>query len=1301
MSNESTFPFGSGRRHALIIGVNQSSSDSKPPALKHAEEDAIDFALALESHCGFTITGQHVGRDATTDTIRKGIVRLAKDYRTDDVLIFYFAGHAIPIEVQRNGSIETEIYLVTSDFLREDVLLDENIHISLSYIRKLLYLRSQAHQVVIILDCCFAGEYGRVAPDTLRDTLNHSFREPSRTTPARIGGLRIALTATGHDALATEVDGKSMTRIMLPILRGEGSEPETIANDQGMILLHDLWEYLNQHHDLMHQKPSLPGDPAGQIFRFAYHENLTKEARQQRFADEQRAGLDGRLDRVETKLDEVSDSLKTARLFEHLQDIHSPFDRSFCRTAHMDDINDETFNQFLHSERLPKQQEFQSSLLREELLNQFGWLRNGYLNYALVLCFTDSPTQWVDGASTRCILWPGLDRRSTPLEDRELTRNLLVQYSDTITFLQQFLRLSRTIQENEENDTWEIPFIVLREAVANALIHRVYLNRPDDVRIEIFIDRIEITSPGHLIEPLQVTDLEYENSGPLRNSTIARIFYIRGYAERLGGGISRIQEELKKAQLKPAHFEEIIEKTFTKFRITVYRPNNADLGHSDPLIDAIAVFESIPLDFVPPLRSDIVVSSRLPFMPNTDFVGRETELKTLAGAIGKTQKAAVMPAVVTGLGGIGKTSLVIEFVYRYGVYFHGGVFWLNCADPDQVASQIAACATGLNIDTMGLALDEQVQRVMVAWQSPMPRLLIFDNCEDRTILNQWKPAMGGCRVVVTSRSDQWSTLTQIRLGLLSPSESRSLLQRLCVRLTDTESDAIAEDLGYLPLALHLAGSYLHSYPHQSVIEYLNDVSIAHRSLKGRGALPSPTQHGLNIEATIMLSFNQLDPFNDVDLLALRMLDGAAWCAHGVSIPRDLILMFVPDETDRDDVVDALRRLHQSGLLDGSDSVMLHRLVAQVIQLRLGLSEMLALVEDRINTEASHINTLGIPSLMLPLEPHLRHATLRAFDRDDERAALLASNLGFFENLRGAYQEAQKLYERALAIHEAVVGRDHLATATSMNNLAGIFENQGRYSEAQKLYERALAIYEAVVGRDHLATATSMNNLAGIFENQGRYSEAQKLYERALTINERMLGREHPAMARSVNNLASVLERQGQYTEAQRLFERALTIHEVVLGPQHPDTATSVNNLALVLYRQGWYTKSQELFERALIMREEVLGADHPDTATSINNLALVLYRQGQYTEAQGLFERALAIHEAVLGGNHPVTAMTVNNLGLVLARQGRYEKARGLYERALAIHEAVLGPQHPDTQKIQESFDALNDAIKAAETSQE
>jgi hypothetical protein len=72
--------------------------------------------------------------------------------------------------------------------------------------------------------------------------------------------------------------------------------------------------------------------------------------------------------------------------------------------------------------------------------------------------------------------------------------------------------------------------------------------------------------------------------------------------------------------------------------------------------------------------------------------------------------------------------------------------------------------------------------------------------------------------------------------------------------------------------------------------------------------------------------------------------------------------------------------------------------------------------------------------------------------------------------QGELAPARLLLERALAIHEKVLGPDHSNTATSLNNLARLLQDQGELAAARTLYEHALAIKKKVLGADHPRTA---------------------------------------------------------------------------------------------------------------------------------------------------------------------------------------------------------------------------------------
>jgi len=304
-----------------------------------------------------------------------------------------------------------------------------------------------------------------------------------------------------------------------------------------------------------------------------------------------------------------------------------------------------------------------------------------------------------------------------------------------------------------------------------------------------------------------------------------------------------------------------------------------------------------------------------------------------------------------------------------------------------------------------------------------------------------------------------------------------------------------------------------------------------------------------------------------------------------------------------------------------------------------------------------------------------------FIKDDKEYELW----GYWLRL-GTRDEMVAAYLSGLADYEKTVSQKDLAEA--LNQLGYFFCTVGYSSAAEPLFQRALEIHEKVLGTEHPDTASSVNNLAYLLQDKGDYSAAEPLYQRALKIREKVLGPEHPDTALSVNNLAYLLYNKGDYSAAEPLFQRALAIYEKVLGPEHPDTASSVNNLAYLLDSKGDYSAAEPLYQRALEIREKVLGPEHPDTAISLNNLALLFHNKGDYSAAEPLYQRALKICEKVLGPEHPDTASSLNNLASLLYNKGDYSAAEPLSQRAVAILEMKL-PNHPNTIACRKNLDNL------------
>ncbi|MBI3959621.1 MAG: TIR domain-containing protein, partial [Chloroflexi bacterium] len=321
------------------------------------------------------------------------------------------------------------------------------------------------------------------------------------------------------------------------------------------------------------------------------------------------------------------------------------------------------------------------------------------------------------------------------------------------------------------------------------------------------------------------------------------------------------------------------------------------------LLKALGVADGVapgdlPTDHLPP-HAPLPYGSRMPYGHNPLFTGRESELLALAGALRAGSTAAIgQIAAATGLGGIGKSQLAVEFVHRYGRFFAGGVFWLSFADPASVLAEAAACG-----DFPDLPLPEQAALVQRRWQEATPRLLVFDNCEEEELLDRWRPRSGGCRVLLTSRRSAWDLVLGVRslaLGVLPRAESVAFLRKFRADLpaADPELHALAAELGDLPLALHLAGSYLHRYRHSvTPAAYRDDLRrvdiLNHPSLQSGGI--SPTGHEQHVARTFALSFDRLHPDDPADALALALLRRAACFAPGEPIPRDLLLKTLAGE----------------------------------------------------------------------------------------------------------------------------------------------------------------------------------------------------------------------------------------------------------------------------------------------------------------------------------------------------------------------------------------------------------------------
>lgn len=131
--------------------------------------------------------------------------------------------------------------------------------------------------------------------------------------------------------------------------------------------------------------------------------------------------------------------------------------------------------------------------------------------------------------------------KSNMVHEEVIKGNIIEQYNNVVDYVLTSLTEGYTFKKVRKQ-TYDIPEEVVREIVANSIVHRDYQDE-HPIRIEIYNDRIEFFSPGSLFDGMQLEDM-LRGVSKLRNKNIAEVFYFIGFIEKWGSGIQRANQYL-------------------------------------------------------------------------------------------------------------------------------------------------------------------------------------------------------------------------------------------------------------------------------------------------------------------------------------------------------------------------------------------------------------------------------------------------------------------------------------------------------------------------------------------------------------------------------------------------------------------------------------------------------------------------------------------------------------------------------------------------------------------------------------
>ncbi|MCX2184588.1 tetratricopeptide repeat protein [Streptomyces sp. SKN60] len=681
------------------------------------------------------------------------------------------------------------------------------------------------------------------------------------------------------------------------------------------------------------------------------------------------------------------------------------------------------------------------------------------------------------------------------------------------------------------------------------------------------------------------------------------------------------------------------------------------------------------------------VTSQLP-ADTSDFVGRRSELveiRKLAGRTGARPPArspgapaagGTVPriAVITGPGGIGKTTLAVHAAHQLGVRYPDGHLYARL-DGDRDHPVRPEAVLGRLLEDLGVPADRipaGLERRTALYRTVTAGrrlLLLLDDARRAAQVRPLLPASGDCLVLVTSRSrlTDLSTRTVMRLSPLDRQEARGLLrQAVGAGPVDGEPASVEDVLQVCsghPLALRVVAARVAGRPpgaFGSIARRLRDEERRLRELAaGDLAVASSLQAGYDSlpDAEAKSAFRLLSLLAVPDLGvsdAAAALGVTDHCAEGhleALTDSHLLEVFLPDSGAGDQEPSVRVERHRYRFHD------LLRVFGRGLSGGLGRDTSLNVMLGRLTR--GHLAAVHAADLLLR-PGHSAGKDYRGAETPyvEHHFADAEEALAWLEEARGTILGAALQAAATSAVSPAV-----LAELTT--RLRGFLQRCGHWRDWENLARETVRLARAEP--DPLAEATGRLELGTLAAARQRLDEARD--ELRTSTDLFAAAGDTRGEARALNNLGLVHLERGEYAEAAACLERALGLHRS--AHQAADAAIALDNLALLHLRQGSLDRAEQACADGLAVHDDI-GTPESAAAT-LNILGLIRCGQGRHAEAVDCQDRSRALARAQ--GNVYREAYALLDAATAHRALGRCREAVECGEQALDLR-LRLGDPH-------------------------
>ena len=204
---------------------------------------------------------------------------------------------------------------------------------------------------------------------------------------------------------------------------------------------------------------------------------------------------------------------------------------------------------------------------------------DGYLTNAGALFADDCP---LVQSRLYCTRWEG-NAKGDAINDAEFTGNVLMLLREAMNFVKSNTKRGWEKLPDRRKNKPEYAERAILETMVNHFIHRDYTVMGGEVHLDIYDDRLTVTSPGGMYNGMLIQDLDIADvSSERRNPMLANVMAQLDYMEKRGSGLTRICNETKALEGYKDELKPVFKSTPTQFRTTIYATaDTQDVGDND------------------------------------------------------------------------------------------------------------------------------------------------------------------------------------------------------------------------------------------------------------------------------------------------------------------------------------------------------------------------------------------------------------------------------------------------------------------------------------------------------------------------------------------------------------------------------------------------------------------------------------------------------------------------------------------------------------------------------------------------